>query len=153
MFKKILFSGFVFTMSSHITFAECTPYLGGGLAIGSHSGINIFGGYGNKFKQNYYLGGELFLNNLSYSQSNHINYGLGGSILPGIFLNNNTMAYTRFGIGAFRSGSSYATKAAGQLGLGLQTSVAKKWDIRGEYVYTSNISTNQFNLGLLYKFK
>lgn len=154
MLKKIVSSVIIFALSSTIVFAEGIPYIGAGLGIGSQGGINAFGGYGAKLglDQKYYLGGELFLNNLSYSQINHMNYGLGASLIPGVYLNNDTMVYTRLGIEAFRKGHTHHTKAGAQVGLGLQNSIAKNWDIRGEYVYTSNIDTKQFNVGLIYKF-
>ena len=144
--------------------------------------LNVFAGYGALVNQNIYLGGELFINGTSnqakvttansYAKiTSRSSYGI--SFMPGVMLGDHTLAYARAGIvkGQFRSQAAIAGQYAsqtnnvvgGQLGLGLQTSVAQNVDLRGEYVYTGyrsykiagtkfNASTDQFNLGVIYKF-
>jgi opacity protein-like surface antigen len=154
MFNKTVVACMIFASSSSIVFAKATPYVGAGIGAGNKSTLNIFGGYGTTIgaKQQYYLGGEVNLEDIGYSQLDHVNYGVGASIIPGIYINSNTMAYARAGIETTHYSNSHGVLFGTQLGLGLQTNVAKNWDVRGEYVHTANINTNQYGVGVLYKF-
>ncbi|RDI38378.1 outer membrane protein [Aquicella lusitana] len=99
-------------------------------------------------------------------------YGYGISFIPGVMLSDHTMVYGRAGLVRSRfevkesapvSSSQSKTLTGGQLGIGIQTSLTQNVDLRGEYDYTSYRSANfsgnklspatdQFNLGLIYKF-
>ena len=168
--KLLLLTTAVLAASSSAAFAIAAPYVGAGLGIQNVRGYNglignVFGGYGATVGQDqtYYLGGEVFANlasvPLSGKQSNRITYGLGASVIPGVMLNNNTMAYARVGVEASRYGKSNTTNTGGQLGLGLQTRLTQNWDVRGEYVYTgmgvinhfTTVQNNRFNVGFVYK--
>lgn len=170
MFKKILLSSLVLAVSSGVVFAEGTPYVGGSLGVvdlGIYSSGRVqagaigklFGGYGSTFgvNKNIYLGGELNIDLAHYPYNTGATYGLGASFIPGVMITKYTMIYGRIGIETNRNTHSSITYFGNQLGLGLQTSLAKNWDIRGEYVRYSNVNGNmsgngQLNLGLVYKF-
>lgn len=171
MFKKLILTSAILTASSSIAFANVTPYAGLGAGVqtaGGYNGLiaNVFGGAGSVVgeAQNIYLGGEVFADvasiPLSNNQNNRVTYGLGASFLPGVMLNQNTMAYGRIGVEAARYNKTGSTSTGGQLGLGLQTSLSINWDVRGEYVYTgmgvtknfTTLKNNRFNVGFVYKF-
>ncbi len=148
----------------------------------------LFLGYGQYFT-NWYLGGEIFGNwaNANNSENNpsyytkfqaNSNYGL--SILPGIKVNDTTLAYLRLGwnwanvkgratnktVVPNVSGSNTKTVNGFQWGLGMETLIVGNWSVRGEYNYTSfnsfhaNTPTgvkfsptdNQVLLGVVYHF-
>lgn len=144
-------------ISSHLTFAAGTPYIGGSLGLGGYNSQtgyigNLIGGYGATFgsNQKFYLGGELNLHVGNFG--NYLTtYGLGISLLPGLMLSDKTMIYTRFGIDTTylpHMSNTYQTKP--QIGLGLQTALTNHLDIRGEYTAGSN-NTGSYNIGLIYK--
>ena len=160
MFKKVLLAGSILAVSSSVALAG-TPYIGGSLGVSGfkhQSGViaNLFGGYGDTLDQSQkiYLGGELNLNLAHYSKFSTM-YGLGVSLLPGIMLSKYTMLYGRAGLDLIDAPHNSNTQNiifGTQYGLGLQTNVAEKWDVRGEYVYSNARRDGQFNLGLVYKF-
>ncbi len=148
-----------------------TVYVGGGLSVNnvnSSTGLvaNIFAGIGKTLDDNqkYYLGGEVLAEGSpAYTSSSHwdrTTYGLGASIIPGLMLNKDTMAYGRVGVKLLHNIGTGNFHTGGQLGLGLQTNVAQNWDVRGEYSYTgygiikdfTKNGSNQLGLGLVYKF-
>ena len=157
-------------MAISSTSALATPYVGGSLgvtdlAIYKNGRVQagaigkLFGGSGTTVgvNKNIYLGGELNLDLAHYPYSSGATYGLGASFIPGVMVTKDTMIYGRVGVEANRHNHSSTTHLGNQLGLGLQTSLAKNWDIRGEYVHVSNAMGNmsgnsQLNLGLAYKF-
>lgn len=149
--------------------------------------LGLYLGYGQYFN-NWYLGGEVFGNwndaNDSWSATvpagtynskfeANANYGL--SLLPGVKVNDTTLAYLRLGwnwanlkgvesftgIGSF---SKSNTSNGFQWGLGLETLLMANWSVRGEYNHTSftsftsnsgttfNPSDNQVLVGLSYHF-
>lgn len=145
-----------FIASTNTSFANGTPYVGGSLGFGGYNSqpdylANIFGGYGMTFgrQQKFYLGGEL---NVHVGHYNATNYGLGVSIMPGLKLSDTTMIYTRLGLDSsyLPNRNSYQVKP--QLGLGIQTELTKKIDLRGEFVTSGPGATGSYNLGLVYKF-
>jgi opacity protein-like surface antigen len=100
-------------------------------------------------------------------------HSYGVNLIPGIMLSSSTMLYGRVGIvrthfettvtNIYGSENDTADVTGTQGGLGLQTSLSTKVELRGEYVYTkyrsfttdgleSNPTANQFNIGLVYKF-
>jgi opacity protein-like surface antigen len=169
MFKKVLLASVIMATSSTIALAAI-PYVGGSLGVtdlGIYSGGKVqagaigklFGGYGSTFgvNKNIYLGGELNIDLAHYPYNTGATYGLGASFIPGLMITKYTMIYGRLGIETNRNTHSSITYLGNQLGLGLQTNVAKNWDIRGEYVRYSNVNgsmsgNSQLNLGLVYKF-
>jgi opacity protein-like surface antigen len=140
-------------------------------------------GYGQYFNT-WYLGGEVFGNwdnaNDSYNIGTYsskfeanANYGL--SLLPGVKLNDTTLAYLRLGWNwanlkakenvAGVASSKSETSNGFQWGLGLETLLTGNWSFRGEYNYTSfdsftnaatatkfNPSDNQVLFGIIYHF-
>lgn len=176
MFKKIAVASIILAASSSVAFASASPYVGAALGVNtltSTSGTNyrgvpvdVFAGYGATINTNLYLGGEVFVTpmtgTISSSNSNlRTTYGFGASILPGIMFSDHTLGYIRAGVVRSHFSSIGQNKTGGQLGVGMQTSVAQNIDIRTEYVYTaySKVSpakspkSDAFKLGLIYKFE
>ena len=169
MFKKLFITTALLAATTHAAFAG-ESYFGAGLGIqnsGGYNGIvsNIFGGYGSTAgpTENYYVGGEIFANigslPLSSDHYNRTTYGFGISFIPGIYLNEYTIAYGRVGLENSHFSRTNSTQTGAQLGAGLQTRVTNNWDVRAEYVYTGSgiishfgtTRSNQFNMGLIYK--
>lgn len=129
-------------------------------------------GYGAFLQPNFYLAGEIFgqgiaqiknYNNNSTGLSGKQTSAFGLDIIPGYMITDYVLGYIRLGVdrGHFNNTGSGNSNATGwRVGLGGQTNIYQNWDLRGEYVYNqyNNISTvgkvlsNQFNLGLVYKF-
>jgi opacity protein-like surface antigen len=174
MIKKIMFSFFILTSTSTIALAEDKSYIGGSIGITDlgytqykggkvQAGAvgKIFGGYGSTFgeKRKYYLGGELNLDLANYPSDalkSNLNYAMGASFIPGVYITTDTMIYGRLGIQANKFNYSGSPVQFGsQLGLGLQTKISKNWDARVEYINVTNVlpkSDNQLLVGLVYKF-
>lgn len=159
--------------------------------------VGVFLGYGYYFTQfyNLYLGVEGFANATSakvpdyevtvttpgsvseYENGFHAEYNFGVSILPGIKVSANTLAYIRLGYNgaqfavpqnAFLNGTEVGdvdktTIANGfQYGLGFEAAFDRSWSIRVEYTHTGfsdfstsngatfDMSDNQFTLGAIY---
>lgn len=175
MFKKLLVATAILASSSVALAANGIPYVGASVGVvntlddtigGRNANINIFGGYGSTVAPNFYLGGEVFANkalgDIVYSISNRFSYG--ASIIPGLLLSENTMLYARAGlVNSSYNSWGYVQNISGlQAGLGLQTSVTQKVDLRAEYVYSNyehafnndfKPTTDQVNLGVVYKFE
>jgi opacity protein-like surface antigen len=169
MFKKLLLTSAIMASATNMALAA-TPYMGGSLGVvdlGIYSGGKVqagaigklFGGYGSTFgvNKNIYLGSELNIDLAHYPYNTGATYGLGASFIPGVMITKNMMLYGRIGIETNHNTHSSMTYFGNQLGLGLQTNLTKKWDIRGEYVRYSNVNgstsgNGQLNLGLVYKF-
>ncbi len=161
MFKKTILSFFILAIASKAAFADGKSYIGGSVGVhdigysqytGAKAGAigKVFGGYGYTFNK-FYLGGEL---NFDIA-SNPTNYALGGSVIPGLMLSPSTMVYGRLGLQANHPSYSNNTIQFGnQLGLGLQTKISKKWDVRAEYISVSNVNKrdDQLLAGLVYNF-
>jgi outer membrane immunogenic protein len=100
-------------------------------------------------------------------------HSYGFNIIPGFMLSPTTMLYGRVGFvrtnfetsvsNVFDSDNDAVDVSGTQGGLGLQTSLNNHLDLRGEFVYTkyssfttygieSKPTSNQFNIGLVYKF-
>lgn len=143
--------------------------------------VNIYGGYGARVNKNIYLGGEVLANTTtgvvdaaeasSASLKFRTKYSYGASLIPGLMLSDNTMLYARAGVVKTKfnvkaevpgaSSSDNNTVSGAQFGLGLQTKVTQKMDLRGEYVYTDyntfhslgnkiEATSGQANFGLVY---
>lgn len=172
MFKKVLLTSIIMAASSTMALAA-TPYVGGSLGVADlsiHNGGKVqagaigklLGGYGSTFgvNENIYLGAELNIDLAHYPHYPHntgATYGLGASFIPGVMITKYTIIYGRIGLETNHNTHSSTMYFGNQLGLGLQTNLAKNWDIREEYVRYSNVNSytsgnSQLNLGLVYKF-
>lgn len=183
MFKKIILASSVLALSTSIALAasQPAPYVGAGLGIVNNSvpnksgfsayrGVpfNVFAGYGGLMNQSFYLAGELgaTLGTGSLSDNNQLktSYSYGASIMPGVMINDSTLAFGRVGVLKSEFTSSGGTsRSGGQFGAGLQTSLTQNVDIRGEYDFvayeserTNGVSiaprSDQFNVSLVYNF-
>jgi len=169
MLRKVLLASIITAVGSTMALAA-TPYVGGSLGV-TNLGIyssgkvqagaigKLFGGYGSTFgiNKNIYIGGELNIDLAHYPYNTGATYGVGASFIPGIMITQYTMIYGRIGLETNHNTHSSIMYFGNQLGLGLQTNLAKNWDIRGEYIRYSNVNGNtsgnsQLNLGLVYKF-
>jgi len=164
-------TGILLTALPTITYAKSFPYIGLNGGVQNTKGYNglmttLLGGYGlitGKY-ENYYFAGELFADSgtlpLGKKYYRRTNYGFGASITPGLILRETVLIYLRIGIETFRYSTELNWFTGGQLGLGIQSSIAGNWDMRGEYVYTGegiyhhfgNARFNFFKIGIIYKF-
>ncbi|OGT36082.1 MAG: hypothetical protein A3F11_05580 [Gammaproteobacteria bacterium RIFCSPHIGHO2_12_FULL_37_14] len=116
---------------------------------------------------------DISLDNDAFKDKFKEKYGYGISIIPGIAFSDHTMAYARLGIIRSRfetketapvTASEEKSLTGAQFGLGMQTSLTQNIDLRGEYDFNAYSSGNfngnsvkprsdQFNLGLIYKFE
>jgi len=175
MFKKLLIGGVILAVTTNAAFAGA-PYLGASLGQRVNTSTNrnfrgvpvdFFVGYGATIGEGIYLAGEVFANLATAQVSDNglkSNYGYGVSFIPGLLLSDHTMGYLRAGIIRSRfspSGLKNSTVSGGQFGLGLQTNLMQNWDLRGEYDYdaysslsgvSGNPRSDEFNLGMIYKF-
>ena len=161
-----------------VTTVNASPYVGASVGVNVNSSTNavggnpgvfrgipvkVFAGYGSLLSQSFYLAGELTATlgtgEISTSNNMKTSYGFGLGVLPGVMLNDSTMAYARVGYVRERFSSLNSMVNGGQVGLGLQTSVTQNIDVRGEYDYTDykNVGAvrspraDEYTLGLVYK--
>ena len=158
MLKKTFISSMIFLSTTSVVFAETMrSYVGGSLGMGGYSQIyglsganaTVFGGKGALLgeKEKIYLGGEWNAGVGIHPTA----LGVGASIIPGVMLTKSTMLYSRIGLGSYyRPKDNLSIEA--QVGLGVQTKVAKHWDVRAEYISSLNLNKANLNMGLVYKF-
>lgn len=96
-------------------------------------------------------------------------WDVGASIIPGFLITDCVLTYLRLGATDTRfsnnnnhghHNNNNKSKVGWHVGLGGQTTICQNWDLRGEYIYTQygSIShvghpqSDQFNLGVVYKF-
>lgn len=193
MYKKIILASTILAATVGVASAAApAPYVGGSIGVtnntvnvsnsfvginnqtfGAYRGVpfSLFAGYGGVMSESYYLAGELTgtFATASISDNNDLktSYGLGLSVLPGLMLNDNTLAFARVGVvRSHFTDSDVGNRTGGQFGLGLQTSLTQNLDVRGEYDFVAYKSFNvgagalrtslapradQFTLGLVYK--
>lgn len=131
------------------------PYVGAGLGItantatssqyGSFRGVpaSIFIGFAGDMNQ-FYLGGELTgvlaTGDLSDQGSVRTSYGFGGSLTPGFYLSDHTLALMRLGVVRTHfpqvrvpTANNSHDQTGGEIGFGLQTALTQNIDMRGEY--------------------
>lgn len=179
MIKKIFLTSLII-MASNAAFAGSgsSPYVGASMGVNVNSStsvagdagvyrgvpLKVFAGYNVVFNQSASLGAELtgVIGSAQMSNKNNMrtSYGYAASVLPGVMLSDQTMAYLRAGVvrTEFSNVNSMATGAEG--GVGLQTALTQNFNLRGEYDYTayrsvSGIhapSADAFDLGLVYQF-
>lgn len=191
MIRKILCTSLIIAGTSTSAMAGFAPYVGAGLGITTNTSsevanavtstgvqyqpanfrgvpFNVFAGYGGLITQNFYLAGELggTIGTAEFSNNNGLktSYGLGASIIPGIMLSDQTLAFVRAGVVYSRFTNAGESASGAQFGFGLQTCITQNIDFRGEYDFTAYRSLNNaigrvsaprkdaFNLGLVYKF-
>jgi len=181
MFKKIILASAILAATVGLASAAApAPYVGASIGItnntvtegnntyGSYRGVpfSLFAGYGGVISESFYLAGELngtfATANISDNTGLKTSYGLGLSVLPGVMVNDNTLAYARVGVIRSHFSGPSDNRNGGQFGLGLQTSVTQNIDIRGEYDFIAYKSisaygqsfgprADQFTVGLVYK--
>lgn len=158
MLKKTFISSMFFLSTSSTVFASATSYVGGSLGIPAYhqrfgfygATATVFGGKGWLLGANekWYLGGEASANVGIRPNS----VGVGASIIPGVMLTKSTMLYSRLGlITDYYPKANNIIQFSTVMGVGVQTSVAKHWDVRVEYDAFA-AKQNQASLGLVYKF-
>lgn len=182
MFKKIILASAI--LAATVSVAEAAapaPYVGASIGLtnnfitsgndagGTYRGVpfNLFAGYGGVLSQSFYLAGELNATvanaTVTNSDGNKSTYGFGVSLIPGVMLNESTLAFARVGVvNTHFSNLVNSNRTGGQIGLGLQTSVTQNIDVRGEYDYVAYQSKSTFwgsmaprqdvfTVGLVYK--
>jgi opacity protein-like surface antigen len=191
MLKKILFASALLAITSNMAMALSAPYIGVGTGLvinstnvsvhnntsvgGSYRGVplNVFAGYGGVVSQDYYLAAEVFATlatgDLTSRNGLKSSYGYGASILPGVMINAQTLAFLRLGVLETRFPTANQNRTGGQFGLGLQTNVTQNIDLRAEYDYgmyqsakgkysdgtkwTQSPRADLVNIALVYKFE
>ncbi len=179
MIKKIILASAMLVTTMTVVTANSAPYVGTSLGINSNTSthanggsggayrgipLKVFAGYGGIISETFYLAGELtaILGSAEISNKNHMktSFGYGLSALPGVMVNDETLAFAR--VGYVRSRFANVTKMSNgaQLGFGMQTSMTQHLDLRGEYDFTSysdagaiqSPRSDEFDLGVVYKF-
>lgn len=178
MIKKILATT-ILASAVGVVSAAPVPYFGASVGVlnnttsnigngsaGFYRGVpvNLFVGYGGVINQSFYLAGELNgtigTGELTQNGNNiKSTYGYSLSILPGVMLNERTLAFARAGLVRTRF-SVGNMDTGGQIGLGLQTNVTQNIDVRGEYDFTAYRSASvvaaprqdMATVGVIYKF-
>jgi opacity protein-like surface antigen len=179
MYKKIILASAALLSTVGVAIAKPAPYIGTSLGVNVNSSTNasantagvfrgvplkVFAGFGGVLTESFYLAGEV-TGTLATAVINNKNdmktsYGYSVSVLPGLMLSDNTLAYARGGFVRSRFTNVNKMNTGGQLGVGMQTAVTQHVDLRGEYDYTSyaNVggikspSTDEYTVGVVYKF-
>lgn len=156
------------------------PYLGLSVGVRNnytgtptvYKGIEgiLSAGYGVMLNPLWYLAGEIFVGDsaqiknykdqLTNTNGVKTTWNFGASLIPGFMITDHVLMYLRGGATRARFSTQSVNKTGWHIGVGGQTNVWQNWDVRGEYVYTqypsvTNIGkpgTDQFNLGVIYKF-
>lgn len=181
MIKKVLIATALLSATASTAFAAQgpAPYVGASLGITANTSTNagngnagafrgmplkVFAGYGGVITQSIYLGGEFGgvagTSQLSNKNNMRTSYGYSASLLPGILLSDQTLAYLRAGVVRSRFSNVNNMATGGEFGVGIQTNVMQDLDLRGEYDYTayrtvsgiSSPNSDAYDLGLVYKF-
>jgi opacity protein-like surface antigen len=180
MLKKIILASAIVASTISVAAASTpAPYVGTSVGVNTNTSthanggsagvyrgvpVKLFAGYGGEMSQNVYLAGELAatLGSAEISNRNHMktSYGYSISALPGVMVNDDTLAFARAGFVRSRFSNVNKISSGAQFGFGLQTAMTQHVDLRGEYDYTSYADANtinsprtdEFNLGVVYKF-
>lgn len=184
MLKKLLAGSIIFLSMLSSAYAEWSDrywgcvYLAPSLAYESihanpntrYEGVNpvLALGYGGLIKQTYpvYIAIELFgapksitIHNDKFNNPGlKTGFNLGGSIIPGLYLDDVILAYVRVGMLSTNFADFDATRTGFQVGVGLQARLNSVWDLRGEYDYTSyssidglgSIKSGTYMIGVVY---
>lgn len=130
-------------------------------------------GYGILLTNGFYIAEEIFVsdgfqvqNYNDSAESAKSSWSIGLSVLPGYLILDNLIGYLRLGVVKTHF-SSDGSSNGGQMGLGLEAALTESWDLRGEYIYSfyqstagcnpapgtlGSVKSDQFNIGLMYKF-
>lgn len=130
-------------------------------------------GFGVLVKNGFYIAEEVFIGDgfqvQNYDDSAEgakSSWSIGLSVLPGYLILDNLIGYLRLGVVKTHF-SSDGSNNGGQVGLGFESALSESWDLRGEYIYSfyessqncgsrpgqlGSVKSDQFNIGLLYKF-
>lgn len=179
MFKKMLVASALLAATSGIAMASVSPYVGGSLGVNVNSStssvngnagvfrgvpVKAFLGFGGAINEDFFLAGEATATLGTFEMSNRnkmkTSYGYALSILPGLMMNDSTVAFARAGFTRIRFTNVNKMSSGALVGLGMQTSFTQHIDIRGEYDYTSfneigginTPRTDEYTLGMVYKF-
>lgn len=163
MFKRLLAASIIFASSLSSAYAEWTDnywgcvYIAPSLAYESinanpstrYEGVNpiLALGYGGLVRRTYpiYAAIEIFGAPKSITIHNHkfnnpglkTGYNIGGSIIPGYYLDDNLLLYVRIGALSTHFSNLDVTRTGFQAGIGLQVKLTSLWDLRAEYDNTS----------------
>lgn len=133
----------------------------------------LIAGFGALFNSGFYIAEEVFLgdgfqvqNYNDSAESAKSSWSIGLSVLPGYLILDNLIGYLRLGVVKTHF-SSDGSNNGGQVGLGFEAALTETWDLRGEYIYSfyessqgcttepgelGSVKSDQFNVGLIYKF-
>lgn len=177
MLKKMMLASAVFASTMSMAATDPSPYVGASLGLNVNSSTNasfgnagvfrglplsIFAGFGGVVTESFYLAGEvtgtLTTGVISNKNKMKTNYGYGLSVLPGVMLNDNTLAFVRAGFVRTRFSDVNKMSTGGQFGFGMQSSITQNMELRGEYDYTSyanmggikSPTTDAYTLGVVY---
>lgn len=126
-------------------------------------------GYGDWYTNWMYLGAEAFgspkdyhlNNNDTLDQTLKVRYSFGGSLIPGIYLDNIVMGYLRLGVTYAKFSQTDQTVPGIQGGIGLDVTAIDCWHVRGEYDFAKfrqvgavdNPRSDEFSVSLIYHFE
>jgi opacity protein-like surface antigen len=126
-------------------------------------------GWGHLMNRSLYIAGEFFGGSNARLKNSSIagdptsvasSYQYGFDIIPGFMITDHVLGYFRAGVVRTQFNDVNVGRTGWQVGIGGQTNVYRNIDIRGEFIYSqynaiTGVGTprsDQFNLGLVYKF-
>lgn len=147
--------------------AEFDNMMGGSASYNGFAPRALLGFGGNIFSP-VYLAGEIFADEDVIDQNNTLDqnqnsvrtrFSYGGSLLPGISFDPDTVAFVRLGAVETRFNDLNLWRTGYQIGLGGQLTFFNCWTVRGEYTYSryrnlsqldGNLHSNSYLLSLIY---
>jgi opacity protein-like surface antigen len=164
MYKKIILASAILVSTVGVAAANPAPYVGASVGItnnfmngdasattfnfSNYRGVpfSILAGYGGVISQSFYLAGELTATlataELTGNNGLKSSYGYNVSLLPGVMVNDSTLAFVRLGVARTQFTTVNKMRTGGLFGLGLQTSLMQNIDVRGEYDFVDYKSFN-----------
>lgn len=168
-------------MEQPVALYQTGPYFGASIGLQAatsgypswYRGLQgtLSAGLGHMFTPRFYLAGELFggdsveLKNRIAAvnppyRSVHTGWSYGADVIPGFMITDTVLVYVRGGGVVTQFNQVGQTKLGWQVGVGGQTNVYRNVDLRAEYIFSlypkipnmSHVFTDQFNVGLVYKF-
>lgn len=126
-------------------------------------------GWAHMMNKSVYIAGEFFGGSNANLKDSSIagnltsvssSYTYGFDVIPGFMITDHVLAYFRAGVVRNQFNNVNVGRTGWQVGLGGQTNIYKNIDIRSEFIYSQYNSitgvgtprSDQFNLGLVYKF-
>lgn len=178
MSSSLAFAGTMGTPCPEYSY-QAGPYIGASVgpvvnvaaapaAYQGFSGI-LSVGWAHMMNNSVYIAGEFFGGSNARLKNSTIagdftsvssSYTYGFDVIPGWMITDRVLAYFRAGVVRTQFNDVNVGRTGWQVGLGGQTNVYKNIDIRSEFIYSqfnsiSGVGTprsDQFNLGLVYKF-